>query len=482
MKKIISYISVALIILSCEDSLEEVPKDFVSNTNFWQTAADAEAGVRGIYEVDQQLPWNDQFLELHSDFGKGRGSWASISNWDKPMDPTHIGRAQNYFWNLLYLAVKRANTVLANVPDIEMNEDSKSALLAEARFMRAWQYFILVRAYGAVPLRLEATVDLSSIDSPRMPEADIYTQIIADLQVSEVDLPTSIGDNTRRPTRWTAKMLLAQVYLTMENWDLAATKAEEVINSGEYAIISVSEPDDFYKIFAERPTSEDVMSIHFSPTIRDSYPATLHLSNIPGFNENSRGFFTTLPVTTTIIGDAWDDNDLRKSFNLYTEYFDSNGDTVALPETSPILFKKIISSPDGSHSTSRYYLRFTENYLIYAEAAAMSAGAPTAQALEYLNIIRRRAYGHDPFSVSPDDYPAGMSITDFRDAVIMERAYEFINEQRRWFDLKRTGKAKEAIEAAFGVTFNDARLFWPLPQDEINNNADITQSDQNPGY
>ena len=75
-----------------------------------------------------------------------------------------------------------------------------------------------------------------------------------------------------------------------------------------------------------------------------------------------------------------------------------------------------------------------------------------------------------------------MTLTQFRDAVILERAYEFINEQRRWWDLLRTGKAKDAIEAAFGVTFNEARLKWPLPLDEINNNGAISQTDQNPGY
>ena len=125
--------------------------------------------------------------------------------------------------------------------------------------------------------------------------------------------------------------------------------------------------------------------------------------------------------------------------------------------------------------------RFTEAYLFYAEASSMADGSPSALALERLNMIKRRAYGYDPTAVSPVDYPSGMSGNDFRDAIIQERAYEFITERRRWFDLKRTGKVKEAFAAA-GKTIIDERLLYPIPEDEINNNPAISQQDQNPGY
>ncbi len=482
MKKLSFYTTIALFLFSCEDQLEEVPQDFISNVNFWQTEEDVLLAIKGIYEVDLIGPFNDQFLELHSDFAKGRGSWTSISNWDAPMDNTHIDRSDQRWYRRLYLAINRANGVLDNVPDMDIAEDRKNPLMAEARFMRAWNYFMGVRMYGPIPLKLEATKDLTTIDSPRTPIAAVYDVIIEDLTFAETHLPNSFGADTRRPSKWAAKMVLAQVHLTLENWSTAASKAEEVINSGEFAIIPVSEPDDFYEIFAKRPTTEDIMSIHYSATQQDSYIRTLHMGNIPVYNAGSRGFFTTLPVTTTIIGDAWDDNDLRKSFNLYTEYVDTDGSTVSLPAQFPIMFKKYIAKPDGTRSNARYYLRFSENYLIYAEAAAMASGSPTEQALEYLNIVRRRAYGFDPFAPSPADYPAGMSISEFRDAVILERAYEFINEHRRWFDLVRTGTVEEAIGAAFGVVVHPSRLLWPIPQDEINNNALISQSDQNPGY
>ena len=126
-------------------------------------------------------------------------------------------------------------------------------------------------------------------------------------------------------------------------------------------------------------------------------------------------------------------------------------------------------------------MRYTEQFLIYAEAAAMDNGSPTELALERLNMIKRRGYGYDPVVASPVDYPDGLNLNDFRDAVLQERAYEFINEQRRWWDLLRTGTVKEAIEAS-GQTFHEARLLWPIPQSEIDNNPALGPEDQNPYY
>jgi hypothetical protein len=462
--------------------LNEVPKNFISNVNFWRNADDAEAGVRGMYRVDLVDPYDEQFLELHSDFAVGRGSWAPLSIWQSPMANAEIQRAAIYFWNRPYQIVNITNTVLENIPAIEMNEDRKKVLLAEARFMRAMQYFNLVRGFGPVPLRLSATKDLSGVDAVRASVDEVYAAILEDLAIAEADLPVTQGADTRRPTNWSAKMLMAQVYLTRENWSLAAAKAQEVISSGRFSIMPITTSNDFYNIFSRRPTSEDVLSIHYSSTIQDSYVTTLHIANVPAYNNSSSGFFTTIPKTTTIIGTAWSATDLRKGFNLYTNYVNNNGVLVNLPTSTPILFKKIIALPDGIRSNARYLLRFTENYLIYAEAAAMAADGPTTQALEYLNVVRRRAYGRNLSAPSAIDYPAGMSLTDFRNAVLLERAYEFINEQQRWWDLRRTGTVKQAIGAAFGVTVHDSRILWPIPQDEINNNGALSQSDQNPGY
>jgi hypothetical protein len=112
----------------------------------------------------------------------------------------------------------------------------------------------------------------------------------------------------------------------------------------------------------------------------------------------------------------------------------------------------------------------------------MAAGSPSTLGLERLNTIKRRAYGYDPYTPNAIDYPSGMSRDEFRDAVIQERGYEFFNEYNRWWDLKRTGKAKELIGAAVGKVVNDARLLFPIPLVEIETNSAIGPGNQNPGY
>jgi hypothetical protein len=183
----------------------------------------------------------------------------------------------------------------------------------------------------------------------------------------------------------------------------------------------------------------------------------------------------------SFIGPSWNNKDLRKSFNLYTKYLGPTGDSISLDAASPILFKKFITNAQGFSSYSVPIYRYTEAFLIYAEASCMADGVPSALALERLNMIKRRAYGYDPTTISPIDYSSGMSKDVFRNEVLNERGYEFLLEGRRWWDLKRTGRIKTAMEAA-GRTFIDFRILWPIPANEINSNPSLGQSAQNPGY
>ena len=484
MKNIILFLLMLVTFLSCKDMLNEVPKNFVSRTNYYTNEADAEGAIAGAYStIDRDYYGVTYYLfeELHGDYLDGRGSQAPITVFDKVLDQNNIGRAATN-WSNLYKGINRANAVIANVPNItDINEDVKNKIVAEAYFLRASAYFNLVRGWGAVPLRLTESTDLSTLEAPREPVSKVYGQILDDALKAEADLPESVGAETGRASKWADKMLLAQVNLTLEQWDKCAQKADEVIKSGQFSLLQVSKADDFYKMYAAETHSEDIMSVHHSETRPSTLPTYLHRGNTPPYNYSGVGYYAWLPITKSFIGDSWDNNDLRKSFNLYTSYQNTKGEWVPLPSSSPVLFKKFITNTDGLAVFSVPLYRITEAYLMYAEAACMSAGAPTALALERLNMIKRRAYGYDPAVASPVDYPAGMSKDEFRNAVLKERGYEFLLERRRWWDLNRTGQVKQAF-AAIGKTFIDARYLWPIPEDEINNNPALSQADQNPGY
>jgi len=387
----------------------------------------------------------------------------------------------NSWWGTFYTTINRSNVVLTRVPGIpNMSESSRTKILAEARFLRAFSYFHLARDFGPVPLRTTETVGTSEIASPRASLDQIYSLIISDLQVAEKDLPETVGANTGRASQWAAKMLLARVYLERKDWPKAAEKANEVILSNKFSLVPVATSNDFYNIFATVTNSEDIMSHHSSLNRFSNFSNWMHGAGTP-YNRGTVWGFTLLPNMNAPLIRNWDNRDLRKNFNLYSSYVNDRGETVTLPPSNPWLFKKFIKDPNGNATYSIPIFRLAEAYLMFAEASAMATGSPTALALERLNVVKRRAYGYTPHSPSPVDYPAGMSQTQFVNTVLQERAYEFMLEMIRWWDLRRTGKAKEIIEAT-GKPFNNHRLLYPIPQIEIDNNPAISQSDQNTGY
>lgn len=151
----------------------------------------------------------------------------------------------------------------------------------------------------------------------------------------------------------------------------------------------------------------------------------------------------------------------------------------------PIMFGKFKDPGFApTHGNDFPIYRYPDALFIYAEAASQENGAPTPAALERLNMVHRRAYGYDSDAVSLVDFTMATAPTaeSFRALVIKERAYEFLCEHKRWFDLVRTRTVKQVIKEAKGVDVPDSFLLFPIPQQEIDNNPKINPEHQNPGY
>lgn len=491
MKSIIIKLLMAVIatasIASCDKILEEVPKDRLAEENFYRTAQDAEAAVFSVYQslrADGYYGWIlTILLEAHSDMANGRGSFAPVSEY-VTLDGTNIGRTEGV-WSQGYQAVLRANIVLDKVPGIDMDETAKNAVLGEARFLRALVYFDLVRNYSGVPIRRSSD---EPNDIARSSEAEVYQFIQEDLQFAENSLPNAPAA-PGRPTRWAAKALLSYVYLTSEQWGAASSKAREVIDADVYRLVPVAVSEDFENVFgaATVTSTEDVFSLKFSANGQRGFP---YLSYIHA--ENTRysptGFRTVYAHDNYPLIGSWSNDDLRKSYTLYNQYVNRNsGQVVTLPALEPYQFKKFKdegSVAANANANDYPLLRYPDVLLIYAEATAMAGTGPDASAYDAVNQVRRRAYGHNPTVANPAIDLSGLSRTDFREAVIKERAYEFIIEGKRWYDLKRLGRdrIRAAIQAAKGKSVSDSYFLWPIPQRELDNNALINAADQNPGY
>ena len=485
MKKILLFPFLCIALFSCKDMLQEIPKNFLSPVGFYKTADDAEGAILSVYS--RRIDYNVTALlnmieESHNDYAICRGSYAPIGNFDQPFESVTTGRT-NDIWAVYYSIINRANVVLARVPDIEMNETAKKIILAEAYYLRAEAYMNLVRFWGAVPLRLIETVDLTSVSAPKSPVSEIYAQIISDLKIAETDLPDDVGGRTGRASKWAAKVRLADVYLDLEDWSNAAAKADEVIRSGRFRLVTVQTEADFYKIFATETCSEDIFAMHYSDISRDfqNLVQWLHYTDTPVYCPGEGWWCLYVNVDSPLIIN-WDKNDLRYQFNIYSGFY-QDGVWVDNPEATPLLFKKYIKDANARATYSVPVVRYAEPFLIYAEAACMAEGAPSALALERLNIIKRRAYGYDNLETpSPVDYASGMSKDSFRETVLKERAFEFMLERRRYWDLLRTKTIKQETMSSKNMNYIDTRLLYPIPQSEISNNPALTQADQNPGY
>lgn len=478
MKKLLIYLSIPLLLSGCADLLEEAPKGVAVET-FYKTAEEVETAVNAIYSPLRNVrPEQICILDAHTDWGFGRGSRAQYNDFTA-LNSTNINTAGSR-WSAFYLGIRNANLVIANVSGNETIDPAVlSQYVAEAKFLRAWAYFDLVRNWGGVPLRTDA--NLGEPDVPRSSEEDVYAFILADLEEAEANLPdqpTDIG----RPSKLAAKTLLADVYLQLGRFQEAREKSNEVIQSGEFSLVPIS-------------SFEDIEQKIFGPELLTSTEEIFYMkySRIPGqgnyilwiLNHPSTGLFN-YGGAYAHYGDAsgrffteWNDDDIRKQ--LWDKVDFGLGPNTLV--SKKYIDQNAVERNNGAGNDLPIY-RYSEVLLQFAEADCRVAGGPTPAGMEALNKVHRRAYGYDPGSPSPVDFNiADYDEESFADLVLQERAYEFQFEGKRWQDLKRTGKAAEIIMRNRGLTIAEAHYLWPIPLDEMNfNDAMDPQTDQNPGY
>lgn len=476
MKTYILLFVFSFIFFSCEDVLEEEPKSLAVET-FYNTAEEVEAAVNAIYEPLRNNNCMGALYpaqhEAMPDYGFGRGSYAIISEYEG-LNNTNITRV-GQMWDLFYQSIRNANLVIDKVPQAaELSEEEKASFIGEAKFLRGLIYFIMVRNWGGIPIRTEANMEEANIQ--RNTEAEVYDLIQEDLASAENNLPETVS-LSGKPTLWAAKSVLADVYLHLEQYTEAMNKANEVIQSGEYALVPVNTEDDFMNLYGPSVvnSSEEVFYLKYANTQGFFFVMFAHH---PGAQlHGAGGYYAHYTFSDNPIIANWDENDLRKSYNLY-EYDFGAGPT--------LLFKKFIdpSAPNASGAANDYPLyKFSDVLFIYAEAASRANNGPTPEAVEALNQVHRRAYGYDAMIPSPVDLNAtGMSAEAFRDLVLQEKTYETMYEGKRWLDMKRVGKAQEIISNVKGITVDEKMLLWPIPNSELNYNTALTAADQNPGY
>ena len=524
----IKIILIFISLFAC-DVLDEDPFVQTNTENYYQNKEDAIDGLTAAYArlKSGNGYYKQKFLStLFAASDQGLSTF-ELNNF-KNGTVTSTDPNTQLIWKDIYLAIRDANNVIANVPSIDMDDELKLRILAEAKFLRALHYFNLVRCFGEVPLRLqpvEATeaeqgLAVSSIE-------DIYSNIIEDLQYAASNCwernESRNGEinNLGRVTKASSNALLAKVYLRMASCKRTAQAGNEgnskylalpgsVSNYYQLAkdhcdlslidngFILSSDIDNWISIFSadNGNNPEMLFDVQGSNEIGQG-TAVSNLFTPRNSGLSGTGFGGSNKLKPRFINFHLDKNDprfqnsiLRNYQNTNWEFSINNGSTAYVPTSLTtgntanwrlwqVWTAKYIDPSATTPYTSRqnwHVIRLADVYLMRAEALAEVFQNPE-MASNDINSLRNRV-GMSAFSGS------GMTMDAFRTLVLKERAVELYMEGHRFFDLTRFGVYNEYCTNVLGATLSQyvqgaiglrqpEDYTWPIPISEISANPNI---------
>ena len=493
-------LSIVLFTLGACTKLDEEPVGILAPESFFKTQADAEAAVMGSYSMitseylyGRKLLITLQLLGDMCDIGDvGTASRrVQINNFTADSNNGMV----TAIWPVLYQVIGAANAAIDGIPAVDMNEEIKNQLIAEAKMVRALCYYHLVQLWGDVPYIGTFVSDPNSIkDISKTSAQDIYKNIIADCEDGIKYLPNSYAKNIRsRPTKGSAQTMLASVYLAMNDYANAAKYSEDVINNASvYGYELLPDFQDLWKADLGNH-KEQVWAVDFKGGVTGSNAQqTDYMAPMTGVRDADMIGWSVI-VPSPGVYDSFDDRDYRKKVSFLTETM-VKGVMTPFPQwkwprihlAKWCIYPGSSAGADGANSDHNYNIfRYAEVLLMAAEAINESNGGPTAKAYEYINKVRARARNFGGTQTDfPADLQAGMTQADFRAAVREERRIELAFEWKRWYDLKRWGSAAEAFNGPNSYephsNFKDDFYLLPLPQPELDRNTNLLP--QNPGY
>lgn len=495
MKKIYTTILISLAILcSCDDFLEKTPS-YAVDPETEVTEDVAIALTNACYKTLQSSNmynmrlWSLDIIAGNSEVGGGGGTDGIETVQAANFTASSSNDFALYVWRSPWVGIGRCNIVLTSVADSDISEDVKNQCLGEAYFLRAHYYFVLVRLFGGVPLRLEPYNPGESTAIARESVEDVYAQIISDCQMAIELLPTKAeysSSDLGRACSDAAMTMLAEVYLTLADEDSSYyEKVVELCTSVEalgYDLSTCDYADNFDATIDNG--DESIFEVQYSGSTEydfwDSDNQASWLSTFMGPRNSSlvAGCYGWNLPTEEFVS-QYEDGDLRKDVTiLYSGCpdFDGTAYRSAWSSTGYNVRKFLVTkdvSPEYNTSPANFVVyRFADVLLMKAEA--LNGMGEIAAAAVPLNTVRSRA------GLSSVD--SSLSQADMREAIIHERRMELAFEGHRWYDIIRLDDGDYAVEflQSIGKTnITKERLLLPIPQTEIDSNPLMTQ---NPGY
>lgn len=463
--------------MACKKLIEvDEPINTLTSTEIFSTDATATSAMAGVYSAMINGTTSGTVGGAFSEFSAGLSTnlgglssdefyTSNISGYNSMaaysanhLTAANAGASTN-LWTSAYDIIYKSNSVIQGIAastSPSLHDNIRKELTAEAKFVRAFCYFYLTNFFGDVPMAL--TVDFNKTENlPRMPQQQVYLQIIADLKDAQAGLPAdfSAGNGERIiPNKWAATLLLARAYLYTGDYSGAFTQSSALISNNS--------------LFGLEPDLNNV----FSTTSREAVWQLKQTSSDPVLKNATPEGYTTSYILSAQLLSAFEPGDQRR-----VKWVDSAGLAyVSNPVANTYYPHKYIIgqiNADASQPPPQYYtvLRLAEAYLIRSEAEANGATGGAASAIADLNMIRARA--------GLANLNSNLIQQPLKDAVARERQVELFAEWgHRWFDLKRTGQAHSVLSAipAKQPWAGDYQLLYPVPLTEMRFDHNLTQN------
>jgi len=543
MKKnfILSIIAISVLFTACKkDFLDRSPQDAYSNSSLWTSASDATAALAGVYNGqgwsygDDGNGWASAtwivYLDCVSDNAYNQYPWEGFQAYGNGTVNPSTGDASAYN----YTAIARCNFFLANIGKTPMDATLKANMIAQVKFIRAYEYFMMSQLYGDVPLVTAQLTPAQSIASVRTPKADVVKFILSELAAAATDLSATNTSGDGHITKGAALALKARVELYTGDYADCVTDCQAVMKLGYSLYPSYS---DLFRMISQANNPEIIASAQYVENPPENSNGVLGV-----MPSNSMGGWSSIDPLQGLV-DSYETMDGKVITDPASGYDPNNpyanrdprlAATILYPgapylsagATTPSYYDPLdASSPDyyasGNNTSPSGYVvkKYTSNLgdfdnlfqsglnmpvIRYAEILLTDAEAkieqgtidPTVYA--DINLVRRRA------GMPPVDQTKYNSQTTLRSLIRRERRVEFAFEGLRFFDIQRWqigpqvmngpvyGARLGTVNATTGqytITGDSLKLetrifapknyLWPIPQSEIDKDKALTQ---NPGY
>jgi starch-binding outer membrane protein, SusD/RagB family len=488
--KTFAFLLLTTAFCSCKKYLDQNPISNQSTNTFFKNESDIDQALTGVYNSLLGFPDvnNYNLSECHTNnyylsSVDAQRDYYSINHFEVNPQLAMLETS----WTNSYRLIGRANQILDVIDDITFLDDTKKQReKAEAKFLRAYAYFELVKLFGGVPLIDHKVSSTEVLNYPRVAADTIYNFIFSELQSAADALPYkyATASDKGRVTKLSALGLLGKAHMFVAGYPF--NKTEHFTTA---------------KTILKQVLDQETVNWTFAPTYAELFKAAndnkyhlfevQHIAGNLGYGSPIPGEVVPTDMTTTLlpygsyyIGGApsrdlinsYEPGDKRMFATIDTLYRNKSNAWVRRDWVRKFLDSSVAATTKSNSDWPVNFplLRSEDVMLLYAEAVNETSG-PTAEAVAILNRIRTRAG-------LPATKPA--TADDFRLAMEQERRHEFAWEGIYWFDLVRTNRYLDVLNPYLSKNYQktiDAKKYvYPIPQAEMNIKPGLYE--QNDGY